>query len=76
MVRGFEIGERRRAAQMALQELEKLAEIAAIGLDRLGRGPQFAFEIAQPIGGGARRIGRGEDEGGFLHCGHAQSLGL
>src|SRR5690606_23746690 len=46
---GFEVVERQRAAKMARKEGEELVEVAAIGLDGLGRDAAHRCEVAAPV---------------------------
>jgi hypothetical protein len=64
-----DIGDRRRAAQMAGQESEELARVALIGLERERGQAPFGAERAQPVLAGGDQVGTGIDEE-FFHAGH------
>ena len=57
-------GQIRRLAQMVRQKMEKLSQVALVGVERMGGGAALGIEMRQPAPGlmGERRGGPGEDQ--------------
>ena len=69
-----EFGDAGRRAEPLGEKGEKLARVAAIGLDRVGRKPPLAGEPAKPGRDDRRQIGRGGQGGGIRRLGHGGTL--
>ena len=57
-----DIGQLRRMAEMAGEEMQELASVALVGLDRVSGEPPLLFQRRQPFGPRAGEIGRGGHE--------------
>ena len=69
-----EFGDARRRAEPLGEEGEKLARVAPIGLDRVGRKPPLAGEPPKPGRDDRRQIGRGGQGGGFQRFRHGAMM--
>ena len=60
------VGKARRPAIVACQELQELARVALVGLDRLGRQPPFLLQRREPVLARLLKVWSGRNEE-FLH---------
>jgi hypothetical protein len=72
--KGGEFADACRRAEPFGEEGEKLARVAAVGLDRIGRKPPLAGEPAKPSGDDRRQIGRGGQGGDFQLFRHGATM--
>ena len=68
------MGDARRRAEPLGEEGEKLAHVAAVSLDRVGRKPPLAGEPAEPGRDDRRQIGRGGQGGDFQGFRHGATM--
>jgi len=61
-------GEGDAAAEMLGQEIQELADVAFIGLDRFRRHPPLGTEMGKPVDHFAGRLGRGAGRLSLVPC--------